>query len=221
MAGGSAPDGLGQGRRIVTALAALRGRVAREVVSLRPVPGAERAAARIAVTTLVAQGVLVAAGRIDLAVYATFGAFACVYGGRWPVPGRWRTQARMGTVMASSLPIITRVRSSSCPSPDATTSSEKRRHRSWTMLCVHLTGGKHESCHISATGSGSLSRDRYEPVYGLQGEGALRPSALPDNRTLHGAGQAFQGHRIPGVISRGFCRQLRLSRGFFRAPFHP
>ena len=40
---------------------------------------------------------LYAAGRLDLAVYANFGAFAAIHGG--PARTRWRTQATVGIIL--------------------------------------------------------------------------------------------------------------------------
>jgi hypothetical protein len=77
--------------------------VLREVVRFAPAPGARRPATRSGIATLLALSVLTGMERIDLALYATFGSFACVYGGRWPRRRRWRTQAGMGAVMVSSV----------------------------------------------------------------------------------------------------------------------
>lgn len=77
--------------------------VVSELVAVKPAPGALRGAVRMGWVNLVVLAALVVLGRIDLAVYATFGAFTCVYGGSRPVPGRWRTQATMAAVLVSSV----------------------------------------------------------------------------------------------------------------------
>lgn len=51
---------------------------------------------RAGLTVGTALAILGVTGHVALVPYATFGAFAVVYGGRAPVRGRWRVQARAG-----------------------------------------------------------------------------------------------------------------------------
>ncbi|GAA2171974.1 hypothetical protein GCM10009846_08060 [Agrococcus versicolor] len=72
-----------------------------ESVRVGPAPGAHRVAIRGSLVLLVALSTLLVLDRLDLAIAAAFGAFASLYGGRRPAPGRWRTQAWMGALLAS------------------------------------------------------------------------------------------------------------------------
>ena len=56
-------------------------RLGAEVVRVNPPPYAHRVALRAGVTVLVPLLVLWTVDRLDLSLYATFGAFASVYGG--------------------------------------------------------------------------------------------------------------------------------------------
>jgi hypothetical protein len=62
-------------------------------------PYAHRVALRAGVTVLVPLLALWTIDRLDLALYATFGAFASVYGGGRRSTSRWRTQATLGAVL--------------------------------------------------------------------------------------------------------------------------
>jgi len=70
---------------------------------MRSASGTAGPAARAAFTLLTMLLVLSAAGRLDLALYGTFGAFAAVYNGNIRTPGRWRVQARMGILLSAAV----------------------------------------------------------------------------------------------------------------------
>lgn len=67
-----------------------------DLLRFHPAQGTRRVAVRAALTMGLALTVLDSAGRIDWAIYATFGAFASIYGGARPRPRRWRLQGGMG-----------------------------------------------------------------------------------------------------------------------------
>lgn len=100
-------------------------RLARELLAFRAAPQAHRVALRAALLMLLSLLVLWAAGRIDLALYASFGCFTAVYGGAAPVPGRWRIQARHAALLTAAVASGTLV----ALSP----------HRSW--LCIPMAAG--------------------------------------------------------------------------------
>lgn len=74
-----------------------------DLVALRPAQGTRRGAIRAAVTVATVLTVLAVVGRLDLSIYATFGAFASVYGGSRPRPERWRTQAFLGLLLTAAV----------------------------------------------------------------------------------------------------------------------
>ncbi|MVA74620.1 FUSC family protein [Auraticoccus sp. F435] len=83
--------------------------VVRETVRRHPAEGSSRVAVRAALTMLVPLLVLAAAGRLEWGLYATFGAFASLYGGRLPLPGRWRVQLRHGALLSTLVVVGTAV----------------------------------------------------------------------------------------------------------------
>ena len=87
------PEWLDTTRRLVLA----------DLVALRPAQGTRRGAARAAITMAVMLTTLAAAGRLDWSIYATFGAFASIYGGGRPRPERWRTQAFVGLLLVAAV----------------------------------------------------------------------------------------------------------------------
>jgi hypothetical protein len=74
-----------------------------DLVQVRPAPDAHRVAIRAALTVLIALAVLAALGRLEWSAYATFGAFASVYGGAVPTRRRWRTQAALGLLLTAAV----------------------------------------------------------------------------------------------------------------------
>lgn len=76
--------------------------VGRDLIAFNPAPGSWRVGTRAAVLVLAALGILAAAGRMDLALYASFGVFASLFGGRQTSPTRWRVQARLGALLTLS-----------------------------------------------------------------------------------------------------------------------
>ena len=73
-----------------------------DLTEVRSAPHAHRVAVRAATSLLVPLLALWGLGRLDLSVYATFGAFASVYGGGVVTASRWRTQARLGAILAAA-----------------------------------------------------------------------------------------------------------------------
>ena len=67
--------------------------------SWRAAPGAHRLALRVTLVLLVSLSTLLALGRIDLAPYASFGAFASLYGGALRRRERWRLQSQQALVL--------------------------------------------------------------------------------------------------------------------------
>lgn len=84
---------LDQARRVLLA----------DLVVLRPAQGTRRGAIRAAVTMATMLTALAVLGRLDWSIYATFGAFASVYGGSRPLPERWRTQAFLGLLLTAAV----------------------------------------------------------------------------------------------------------------------
>ena len=76
-----------------------------ELTKINPAPHAHRVAIRAALAVSVPMAVLALVGRSELAVYATFGAFAAVYGGGRRSTTRWRVQATVGGVL--TLAVVT------------------------------------------------------------------------------------------------------------------
>jgi len=73
-------------------------RIGRDLVAFGPHRGAHRVAVRAAISIAVPLVVLWATGRLDLSVYAAFGAFASLYGRHEPYRVRIRMQAAAGAV---------------------------------------------------------------------------------------------------------------------------
>ncbi len=71
-----------------------------ELTTVNAAPHAHRVAVRAALAILVPLVVLAVIGRSELAAYASFGAFAAVYGGGRRSTARWRLQAQVGTVLS-------------------------------------------------------------------------------------------------------------------------
>lgn len=74
-----------------------------DMLRLEAAPGSGRVAARASLTMLVSLSSLLALGHLGWGLYATFGAFASVYGGRFPWPGRWRVQVALGLVLTTAV----------------------------------------------------------------------------------------------------------------------
>lgn len=75
----------------------------RELVRFHPSVGDWRVAARAGLAMLLVLGGLVLAGRLDLGLYASFGIFASLYGGRLPSAGRLRIQVRHGLLLTGAV----------------------------------------------------------------------------------------------------------------------
>ena len=71
-----------------------------ELTTLNAAPHAHRVAVRAGLAMLVPLIVLALIGRSELAAYASFGAFAAVYGGGRRSTTRWRLQAQVGGILA-------------------------------------------------------------------------------------------------------------------------
>lgn len=71
-----------------------------ELTTINAAPHAHRVALRAALAILVPLIVLAVIGRSELAAYASFGAFAAVYGGGRRSTTRWRLQAQVGGILA-------------------------------------------------------------------------------------------------------------------------
>lgn len=76
--------------------------LASELVEIRPAAYTRRVAIRAAVCIAPPMLILWSMSRLDLSVYATFGAFAALYGGALGTPTRWRTQAAVGAVLIAA-----------------------------------------------------------------------------------------------------------------------
>ncbi|HET9647678.1 MAG TPA: FUSC family protein [Microlunatus sp.] len=70
-----------------------------DLVRVQDAPHAHRVAVRAAIAVLLPLLALWSTGRLDLAAYATFGAFASVYGGGARTPHRWRTQTELAVIL--------------------------------------------------------------------------------------------------------------------------
>lgn len=94
MTGSPAPDAPGR--------SAWWRRLLDDLTEVRAAPYQHRVALRAATSLLVPLVVLWGIDRLDLTVYATFGAFASVYGGGLATPSRWRVQARLGAILSAA-----------------------------------------------------------------------------------------------------------------------
>ncbi|WP_432561660.1 FUSC family protein [Kineococcus sp. SYSU DK003] len=74
-----------------------------DLLRVAPAPGAWRVAVRASCCLLLALLALWWLEHLAWALYATFGVFASVYGGRAPVPGRWRTQGAVGILLVAAV----------------------------------------------------------------------------------------------------------------------
>ena len=74
-----------------------------DLIVLQPAQGTRRVGTRAAITMGTALLILAGAGRLDWSIYATFGAFASIYGGSRPRPQRWRTQAGLGALLTAAV----------------------------------------------------------------------------------------------------------------------
>lgn len=101
MAAAPTPDP-GVGRAGASGRRGGRRRLIDDLTEVRPAPHAHRVATRAATSLLVPLLALWWLGRLDLSVYATFGAFASVYGGGLVTASRWRTQARLGAILSAA-----------------------------------------------------------------------------------------------------------------------
>ena len=84
-------------------MAESRGRVWTGVIRIGPHGGAHRVAARAALSVGVPLLVLLSLGRLDLSVYASFGAFAALYGRLDPPRTRVRMQATAGGILVLAM----------------------------------------------------------------------------------------------------------------------
>lgn len=86
-------------------LTARAARLHRELREVGPPPPTRVAAVRAGLALLLPLGLLAAVGRLDLGLYASFGALTGVHGGAVPYRGRWRAQVACGAVMALSVTV--------------------------------------------------------------------------------------------------------------------
>jgi hypothetical protein len=70
-----------------------------DLLHVRPAPGSRWVALRASTTVLLAMTVLAVLGRLELAAYAAFGAFASVYGGPERSATRWRVQSLLAVLL--------------------------------------------------------------------------------------------------------------------------
>ncbi len=91
------------------------GRIWTGVLRVAPHRGDHRVAIRAAVSLLVPLLALWALGRIDLSVYATFGAFAAIYGRNDPIRPRIRMQVTAGLVLLAAMCIGTALSALAAP----------------------------------------------------------------------------------------------------------
>ncbi|MXS73940.1 FUSC family protein [Microbacterium sp. CSI-V] len=96
-------------------MAESRGRVWTGVIRIGPHRGDHRVAARAALSVGVPLLVLLLIGRLDLSVYASFGAFAALYGRLDPPRTRVRMQATAGGVLVLSMLLGTLLSAVSAP----------------------------------------------------------------------------------------------------------
>ena len=96
-------------------MAESRGRVWTGVIRIGPHRGDHRVAARAALSVGVPLLVLLLIGRLDLSVYASFGAFAALYGRLDPPRTRVRMQATAGGILVLSMLLGTLLSGLSAP----------------------------------------------------------------------------------------------------------
>ena len=96
-------------------MAESRGRVWTGVIRIGPHRGDHRVAARAALSVGVPLLVLLLIGRLDLSVYASFGAFAALYGRLDPPRTRVRMQATAGAILVLSMLLGTLLSALSAP----------------------------------------------------------------------------------------------------------
>ena len=96
-------------------MAESRGRVWTGVIRIGPHGGAHRVAARAALSVGVPLLVLLLIGRLDLSVYASFGAFAALYGRLDPPRTRVRMQTTAGGILVLSMLLGTLLSALSAP----------------------------------------------------------------------------------------------------------
>lgn len=96
-------------------MAESRGRVWTGVIRIGPHRGDHRVAARAALSVGVPLLVLLLIGRLDLSVYASFGAFAALYGRLDPPRTRVRMQATAGGILVLSMLLGTLLSALSAP----------------------------------------------------------------------------------------------------------
>ncbi|WKN49830.1 FUSC family protein [Nocardioides sp. Arc9.136] len=96
------------------------GQLGRELLGFGPHAGAHRVAARAGVSVLVPLLVLLAAGRLEWSIYATFGAFTALYGRERVGPLRVRLQTEVGVLLTAVVAVGTLVGSS--------------EHRAWVAV---------------------------------------------------------------------------------------
>ena len=99
---------MGRGRRpgrlsYAGNVAESRGRLWTGVLRVAPHSGDHRVALRAAISVAVPLLVLWAVGRLDLGMYASFGAFAALYGRKDPFGDRLRMQAAAGGVLIAAM----------------------------------------------------------------------------------------------------------------------
>jgi len=96
-------------------MAESRGRVWTGVIRVGPHQGDHRVAIRAMISVGVPLLILLLVGRLDLAVYASFGAFAALYGRSDPPRTRLRMQATAGAVLLAAMLVGTTLSLSSAP----------------------------------------------------------------------------------------------------------
>ena len=96
-------------------MAESRGRVWTGVIRIGPHGGAHRVATRAALSVGIPLLVLLLLGRLDLSVYASFGAFAALYGRLDPPRTRVRMQATAGGILVLSMLLGTLLSALSAP----------------------------------------------------------------------------------------------------------
>ena len=96
-------------------MAESRGRVWTGVIRIGPHRGDHRVAARAALSVGIPLLVLLVIGRLDLSVYASFGAFAALYGRLDPPRTRVRMQATAGGILVLSMLLGTLLSSVGAP----------------------------------------------------------------------------------------------------------